>query len=82
MELGSRGIMFRIKHASPEERARGIDILPEIHLYDIRFRVHIATPGLFVVIHPGRGNFRVLDKETLEAEYDIVSTHDGAAVPG
>jgi hypothetical protein len=76
-ELGARGLMFRIKWSTPEDQARGVDILPEIHLYDSRFRVHVATPGLFIVIHPGRGNFRILDKTTLEQEY-AVRTDDTA----
>ena len=70
-KLGAMGIMFQIKWTTPEEERRGIDILPEIHLYDKRFRVHICTPGLYVVVHPGERNFRVVDKETLEAEYEV-----------
>lgn len=67
--LGNAGLMFDVKSTTPEEEARGIDILPELVILDKRFRKHIVTPGLWVVLHPGYRNFRVVDKETLTEEY-------------
>lgn len=67
--LGNAGLMFSIKSTTPEEEARGIDILPELEILDQRFRKHVVTPGLWIVLHPGYRNFRVVDKATLDGEY-------------
>ena len=77
-QLGALGLMFQIKWTTPEQQRKGIDILPEIHLYDKRYRTHVVTPGLFVAVHPGTRNFRVLDRYELEAEYDEVQPYDSS----
>lgn len=80
--LGAQGLMFQIKWSTPEEERRGIDILPELHLYDWRYRVVVVTPGLYVVIHPGERNFRVLNREMLEEEYGTGTTPDSVRGDG
>jgi hypothetical protein len=78
--LGSQGIMFEIKTPSAEDEARGVDIMPELILYDNRFRKHIVTFGLWVVVHSkppnhrGAPPFRVVDHNVLAHEYIFTST--------
>ena len=68
-KLGEAGMLFDIKFASEEDRRRGVDIYPELHIMDTRFRNHVVTHGLWVVIYPGYRQFRVLSTDELEAQY-------------
>lgn len=68
--LGSRGMQFDIKFTSPEDKRRGIDVYPELHLFDDRFRVHVVTRGLWIVVYPGFRQFRVVTTERLQADYE------------
>lgn len=68
-QLGEAGMLFDIKFASEEDRRRGVDIFPELHILDPRFRTHVVTHGLWVVIYPGYRQFRVLSTAELEAQY-------------
>jgi len=72
-KLGERGVMFEIKWVTPEQERRGVDILPELILYDYRYRKTTVTAGLWIVLHPGKSNFRVLTNEQIEYEYRDVS---------
>ena len=68
--LGRKGLMFKI--VQPQQRV-GVDVLPELHVYDKRFRPHVVTPGLWIVIHPGYREFRVLDWYQIEREYHFTA---------
>jgi hypothetical protein len=68
-ELGSRGMMFEIKQTSKDDLAKGIERLPELILHDSRFRPVVVTPGLWIIVHPGERNFRVLSSEQMSTEY-------------
>ena len=62
--------MFDIEYASPEDKRRGVDVFPELHIMDSRFRQHIVTQGLWIAIHPGFRQLRILTAEQLELEYE------------
>ncbi|AEV52028.1 hypothetical protein [Rhodococcus phage REQ1] len=68
-QLGERGMLFDIRFATEEARRRGVDIFPELHIMDTRFRTHVVTHGLWVVIYPGYRQFRILSTEELDAQY-------------
>ena len=68
-QLGEAGMLFDIKFASEEDRRRGVEIYPELHIMDSRFRNHVVTHGLWVVIYPGFRQFRVLSTDELKAQY-------------
>lgn len=70
--LGNMGMLFDIKFATPEDRRRGVDIYPELIILDDRFRSHTVTHGLWVVVHPGYRQFRVLSTAELQAQYKEV----------
>ena len=68
--LGRLGFMFDIKYSTPEQRRRGVEIFPELTLMDDRFRPHVVTQGLWIAIHPGYRQFRVLTTKQLDLEYE------------
>lgn len=67
--LGEKGMLFDIKFTSPEDRRRGVEIYPELHILDSRYRLHVVTHGLWVVVHPGYRQFRVLSTTELSSQY-------------
>lgn len=68
-ELGSKGLIFQIKTLGEDQVRKGIDILPELHLYDEHYLKHIVHPGRWVVVLPGYRKFRVMDLEDIRREY-------------
>lgn len=72
--LGEKGMLFDIKFASDDDRRRGVNIYPELHLLDTRFRTHVVTHGLWIVVYPGYRQFRVLNSEELAAQYQDKET--------
>jgi hypothetical protein len=68
--LGDNGFMFEMKLA--DER-RGIDVMPELVVYDWRFHAHSVTFGLWLIVYPGYRQLRVVDKATKDFELQLLS---------
>jgi hypothetical protein len=68
--LGANGFMFDIKLA--DER-RGIDVMPELEVYDWRFVKHTVTFGLWIMVYPGTRQVRVVDKGTVDFELQVLA---------
>lgn len=63
--LAVNGQTFDIRQSTPMSK-------PTLVLLDYRFREHVVSPGLWIVIHPGDGVFRILTDQQLELEYEDV----------
>jgi hypothetical protein len=71
--LGSQGIMFQLITATEDQVARGVDVMPELVLFDAHYRPHQVVFSQWVVLYPGYRNFRVVDNQTLHKEFRFLA---------
>jgi hypothetical protein len=74
--LGSQGIMFQLVSADEDQRSRGVDVMPELILFDAHYRPHQVVFSQWIVLYPGYRNFRVVDNQTLRAEFRYLAEEE------
>lgn len=68
-KLGTLGYIFEVRtpgHPLDQQA----NVYPELHIYDNRYRSHVATHGTYIIVGPGHRNIRVLDRMNYRAEFE------------
>lgn len=74
--ISNQSVMYQLVTADQDQIDRGVDVMPELILFDAHFRPHHLTFSQWVVFYPGFRNFRIVDNQTLRAEFRYLADEE------